>query len=159
MLTEQDTGNDSLLAGNPEESDFQPFFAQFGTNLNPTTTSWADIMEEAEEADLATTQISRFSTDQYDNCEDFTSFMYDKDSFAQKEHEVTEAILMNELFHKILRKAVSGSTPLQQLVLIKSVIRKIKDEWCIPNIYTTEEMIASHEGCISYYIWRNLQHS
>jgi hypothetical protein len=200
MLNEEDTGSDSLLNGNPEESDFEALYAQLDTNGNSTSISWADMMEEAdsqqeqchpqatakleirstnplhhrpesrssmsriderpsgaEETDIAVRQMSRLSSDPYDPCEDSTLSIYDKSSLTKKELELTEAILLNQLFHKILRKEVSGSTPLRELVLIKSMIKKIKDGRYIPNIYTTEEMLTSHEKYVTCYIRRNLR--
>jgi hypothetical protein len=201
MVTEEDIGSNSLLNGNPEESEFEAFNVQLDTNLNSTSISWADMMEEAEfqqeqchpqataqlkipatkplhhrperhlspsriddgpseaeETDIATRQMSRFSGDTCDYCEGPTSSKY-KRSFAKREleHDVTRAIIWNKVLHKILQKEVFRSTSLRELVLIKSVIREIKDEWYIPNIYTTEEMIASCEGCVTYYICRYLK--
>lgn len=85
----------------------------------------------------------------------FLDQYHEEAHFQQGEsHPNADRLLsMEDVFDTILEKEVSRSTPLLQLLLIRSVTRKIKDDWCIPNVYTTEERLASRqERCISKYI-------
>jgi hypothetical protein len=90
-------------------------------------------LQDAAETSDTSMQMNRSSYGDDEYTDDDPLSMDTSDTFDEEGHEMTKTIAKEESSHFDLRKHISRSTPLHQLVLLKFTVRKLREQGCIPN--------------------------